>query len=158
MGFSRGIRPILNTISIGRCMATATTTTPNADPQTVSDLKFLKYDSNGSNRLYAVMKLHNIPYLVTKGDKIILPIKMKGVKVGDQLSISNVTTIGSPNFTFNNETGIPSDLYNIKANVVEITKEPYYEVYRKKQRCRRLKTFPVQNYQTVLLINELNLK
>lgn len=158
MGFSRGISPIPSSFNTMRYMATATTTTSGADPQTVNDLKYLKYDSNGSNRLYAVMKLHNIPYLVTKGDKIILPVKMKGVKVGDQLSINNVTTIGSPNFTFNIDSGIPSSLYNIKANVVEITKEPYYEVYRKKQRCRRLKTFPVQNYQTVLLINELNLK
>lgn len=123
----------------------------------VNDLKYLKYDSAGSNKLYAILRFHNIPYLVTKGDKIILPTKMKNVQVGDQLSINNVTTIGSPNFTFNDSEGIDTKLFDIKANVVEITREPYYEVYRKKQRCRRLKTIPVQNYQTILMINELKL-
>ncbi|EGV64524.1 hypothetical protein PSN45_004837 [Yamadazyma tenuis] len=123
----------------------------------VDDMKYLKYDSNGSNSLYAILRLHNIPYLVTKGDKIILPTRMKGVKVGDQLTFNNVTTIGSPNFIFNSENGVNPDLFEIKGSVVEITKEPYYEVYRKKQRCRRLKTIPVQNYQTILMINELKL-
>ncbi|CAH6719669.1 54S ribosomal protein L49, mitochondrial [[Candida] jaroonii] len=127
--------------------------------QTVSTQNFnlLKFDSNGSKNLYAILRIHNIPYLVTKGDKIILPTKLKGVKVGDQLDINKVTTLGSPNFTFNDNNGINKDLYNLKLNVVEITREPYYEVYRKKQRCRRLKTFPVENYQTVLTINELSL-
>lgn len=129
------------------------TTTPAVTDQ----LKYLKFDSIGSNNLYAILRLHNIPYLVTKGDKIILPTKMKGVQVGDQLDVNKVTTLGTTNFTYNDESGISPDLYTLKASVVEITREPYYEVYRTKRRNRRIKTFPVENFQTVLRINELSL-
>lgn len=138
--------------------AASTPSSASASTSSVSSaLKNLKFDSIASNNLYAVLRLHNIPYLVTKGDKIILPTKMKGVQVGDQLDINKVTTLGTTNFTYNDESGINNDLYTLKANVVEITREPYYEVYRKKQRCRRLKTFPVENFQTVLMIDELRL-
>lgn len=124
----------------------------------IPDLTPLKLDSIGSDSLYAIFKLHNIPYLVTKGDKIVLPFKLKEAEVGDLLILKDVVTLGSPEFTYNDDRGIPKELFDLKANVVEITREPYYEVYRKKQRCRRLKTFPVQNYQTILMINELKLK
>lgn len=99
-----------------------------------------------------------MPYLVTKGDKIYLPFKLKNALVGDELVLNNVTTLGAPEFTYNDDAGIPSLAYDLRASVVEITREPYYEVYRKKQRCRRLKTFKVEPHQTVLMINELSLR
>ncbi|KAK6202346.1 mitochondrial 54S ribosomal protein YmL49 [Scheffersomyces amazonensis] len=121
------------------------------------DLRPLKLNSNGSRDLYAIFKLHNMPYMVTRGDKVYLPFRLKGARVGDSLLLNYVTTLGSPEYTCKIDEGIPTDLYKLKASVVEITREPYYEVYRKKQRCRRLKTFPVEPYQTVLMINELKL-
>lgn len=121
------------------------------------DLTPLKLDSNGCRNLYAIFRLHNMPYLVTKGDRLVLPFKMKDAEVGDTLLLNDVTTLGSPEFTYNNSQGISEDLYDLKASVVEITKEPYYEVYRTKRRNRRVKTFPVQNYQTILMISELKL-
>lgn len=138
-----------------RGLSTASQVSPNS--KAIADLTPLKLDSVGSNSLYAIFKLHNIPYLVTKGDKVVLPFKLKEAEVGDLLILNDVVTLGSPEFTYNDDKGIPKELFDLKANVVEITREPYYEVYRKKQRCRRLKTFPVQNYQTILMINELKL-
>lgn len=123
----------------------------------VADLAPLKFDSNGSADLYAVCKIHNIPYMVTKGDKLILPYKIKDHKVGDVLKLNNVTTIGSRNFTYNDDTGIPESAYELTATLAEITKEPKYQVYKKKQRCRRLKTMDVEPFQTHLVINELKL-
>lgn len=108
--------------------------------------------------MYAIFKLHNMPYMVTKGDKVYLPFKLKNAEVGDQLVLNNVTTIGSPDYTLNDDAGIPSDLYSLKANVIEVTREPYYEVVKKKQRCRRFKRIPVQPFQTVLRIEELKLR
>ena len=99
-----------------------------------------------------------MPYLVTKGDRLILPFKLKNAEVGDTLRLNDVTTLGSPEFTYNDSQGISENLYDLKASVIEITKEPYYEVYRTKRRNRRVKTFPVQNYQTILTISELKLK
>lgn len=102
--------------------------------------------------------MHNLPYMVTKGDKVYLPYKLKDAQVGDSLILNDVTTIGSPDYTYNDANGIDTSLFDLKASVTEITREPYYEVYRKKPRCRRLKTFKVEPFQTVLTINELKLK
>ncbi|KAI5958771.1 hypothetical protein CANMA_004188 [Candida margitis] len=118
----------------------------------------LKLSSNGSRDLYAIMRLYNMPYLVTKGDKIYLPYKMKNVKVGDVLNLNDVTTLGSTNYTLNISTGIDPSIYELQASVVEITREPLYQVVKKKPRCRRTKTFNVEPFQTVLRINELKLK
>lgn len=152
---SRKALPLSLNLGI-RTLSTATNSTGTRGQ--TPDLTPLKLDSVGSNSLYAIFKLHNIPYLVTKGDKVILPFKLKDAEVGDLLILNDVTTLGSPEFTYNNDKGIAEELFELKANVVEITREPYYEVYRKKQRCRRLKTFPVQNHQTILMINELKLR
>lgn len=139
-------------------LRTLSTTSQGTGRDNVTNLSLLKFDSNGSKNLYAIFKMYNIPYLVTKGDRVILPFKLKGVQVGDRLKLNEVVTIGSPEFTYNDNNGISNELYDLTASVIEITREPYYEVYRKKQRCRRLKTFPVQNHQTHLMINELKLK
>lgn len=152
---SRGILTTRGFSSTGGLFHNADTTI-NKDSQ-IPDLSALKLNSAGSNHLYAVFKLHNMPYLVTKGDAVYLPFKLKNAQVGDELVLNDVTTLGSPDFTYNNDKGISTDVFRLKASVVEITKEPYYEVYRKKQRCRRLKTFPVEPFQTVLRINELRL-
>lgn len=123
----------------------------------IADLTPLKFDSNGCSELYAVCKIHNIPYMVTKGDKLILPYKIKNHKVGDVLKLNKVTTIGSRNFTYNDDNGIPESAYELTATLAEITREPKYQVYKKKQRCRRLKTVDVEPFQTHLVINELKL-
>ena len=145
-----------NSNGSGTSTATATATATSIQSP-LPDIKLMKYDSIGSTSLYAVFRLHNIPYLVTKGDKVVIPGKIKNVSVGDKLNLNNVTTLGTPNFTYTKNEGIDQELFKLTASVVEITREPYYEVYRKKQRCRRLKTFPVENFQTVLMINDLNL-
>lgn len=94
---------------------------------------------------------------MTKGDKIILPYKIKGHEVGDRLNLGNVTSIGSRNFTYNKAEGIDQSAFQLTATLAEITKEPKYYVYKKKQRCRRIKTVEVEPFQTHLVIDELKL-
>lgn len=146
------VRPA-NFLNTSRLLSTAI---PSA--ATTSPVSALKFTSNGSRDLYAIMKLHNLPYLVTKGDKVYLPYKLKNASIGDVLNITEVTTLGSPSYTLNAKEGIAPELFELKASVVEITREPVYQVVRKKQRCRRKKTFNVEPFQTVLMINELKLK
>ncbi|KAI5965010.1 hypothetical protein KGF57_000803 [Candida theae] len=133
-----------------------TISSPKQDYQ--HNLSALKLSSNGSKDLYAIMRLYNMPYLVTKGDTIYLPYKMKNVKVGDVLNLNDVTTLGSTTHTLNIKTGIDPSIYELRASVVEITREPLYQVVKKKPRCRRTKTTNVEPYQTVLRINELRLR
>ncbi|KAJ8144376.1 hypothetical protein OY671_002511 [Metschnikowia pulcherrima] len=140
-----------------RSTATLATKTATSSTQTLPDLRALKFDSNGSKDLYAICKIHNMPYLVTKGDRLILPYKIKGYNVGDVLKLDQVVTLGSRNFTYNNAKGIPEKAFSLTATLAEITREPLYHVYKKKPRCRRLKTLDVEPYQTHLVINELKL-
>lgn len=51
-----------------------------------------------SNELYAIFRIHNRPYLVTKGDTVTLPFKLKQAEIGDILNLEDVTTIGSRNY------------------------------------------------------------
>lgn len=120
-------------------------------------MRLLKFDSNGQQDLYAVGRIHNIPYLVTKGDKLVLPYKIRHHEVGDVLRLTNVTTIGSRNFTYNRAEGIPQEAFELTATLTEITKEPKWYVYKKKPRCRRLKTVEVEPFQTHMVIDELKL-
>lgn len=140
-----------------RLLSSSVTLRNAASQSKVSDLAALKFDSNGCSELYAVCKIYNIPYMVTKGDRLVLPYKIRNHKVGDLLKLSEVTTIGSRNFTYNDDKGIPETAYELTATLAEITREPKYQVYKKKQRCRRLKTVDVEPFQTHLVINELKL-
>lgn len=147
--------------NITRALSASSKTTASAVAKSTSkipDLTPLKLDSIGSESLYSVVSIYNKKYLVTKGDKIILPFKLRDAEVGDLLVLNQVLTLGSPQYTYHDKSGIPQETFDIQAKVVEITREPYYEVIRKKQRCRRKKTIPVENFQTHLMINELKLK
>lgn len=136
-------------------MLSQTASLRNSVARSTPDLTPLKLDSNASNELYAICKIHNMPYMVSKGDRLILPYKMKNLQVGDVLKLNNVTSIGSRNFTFNDDNGIPELAFELTATLAEITREPKYQVYKKKQRCRRLKTVDVEPFQTHLVISEL---
>ncbi|CAI5760472.1 unnamed protein product [Candida verbasci] len=133
---------------------TTTTTTATS----VSPINLLKYSSNGSRDLYAIANIHNLPYLIRKGDLVYLPYKLKNVKVGDLIDFKKITTIGSPNVTLNEKDGINPNLLDINASCVEITKEPIRVKINKKQRCRRTTRIYDEPYQTVIRINELRLK
>ena len=76
-----------------------------------------------SNELYAIFKIHNRPYLVTEGDKVILPFRMKNVEVGDILKLNDVTTIGSRNYKLI-DYPIDESVYSLQAVVTEKTKRP----------------------------------
>lgn len=155
--FLRGVRPLSISAPLRNVAQTAIPkTTISSLPKTQApSLQALKFDSNGCKELYAICKIHNMPYLVTKGDKLILPYRIKDLNVGDVLHIDRVLTLGSRNFTYNDDEGIPETAYALTATVTEVTREPLYHVYKKKPRCRRLKTVNVQPYQTHLVISEL---
>ncbi|CDO96059.1 unnamed protein product [Kluyveromyces dobzhanskii CBS 2104] len=107
-----------------------------------------------SNELYAIFKIHNRPYLVTKGDTVILPFKMKQAEVGDVLNLTDVTTIGSRNFKLVDDKIDPS-LYTIKATVLEKTKRPLRVREVTKRRNRKVRHAVNKGDLTVLRISEL---
>ncbi|KAG7731132.1 hypothetical protein KL948_003412 [Ogataea haglerorum] len=120
---------------------------------TVPDLTPLKYEQN----LYASLRVHNRPYLVTKGDEMILPFRLKNAEVGDVLNFHDVTTIGSRNYTYNLSGSIDPSIFTIKAVVVEKTKKPMYVKEITKRRNRHTRHVKVKHDYTVLRVSELKL-
>lgn len=104
--------------------------------------------------IYAVFRIHNRPYLVTEGDKVILPFKMNQAEVGDILKLSDVTTLGSRNFTLKGDP-IDPGLYNLKATVIEKTKRKFEIREVTKRRNRRVRHAKRKGDLTVLRINML---
>ncbi|SCW00740.1 LAFE_0C10902g1_1 [Lachancea fermentati] len=109
-----------------------------------------------SNELYAIFRIHNRPYLVTKGDKVYLPFKLKQAEVGDVLDLNDVTTIGSRNYKI---VDYPLDhsLYTIKATILEKTKRPMKVREVTKRRNRKVRHAKSKADLTVLRISELKL-
>lgn len=104
--------------------------------------------------LYAVFRIHNRPYLVTEGDKVILPFKMKQAEVGDILRLTDVITLGSRNFTLKDNPIDPS-LYNLKATVIEKTKRKFEIREVTKRRNRRVRHAKRKGDLTILRISKL---
>lgn len=109
-----------------------------------------------SNELYAVFRIHNRPYLVTKGDKVILPFKLKQADVGDVLRLTDVTTIGSRNYKVV-DYPLDESLYTIKATILEKTKRPMRIREVTKRRNRKVRHAKNKGDLTVLRISELKL-
>lgn len=109
-----------------------------------------------SNELYAIFKIHERPYLVTKGDEVILPFRLNRAEVGDTLNLTDVTTIGSRNYKLVDSQIDPS-IFTIKAVVLEKTKRAYQVREVTKRRNRRVRHAVNKADQTVLRISELKL-
>lgn len=122
----------------------------NNKPQQTIDITPLRLATD----LYAVFRIHNRPYLVTKGDKVILPFKMKQAEVGDTLKLTDVITLGSRNFTLKGDPIDPS-LYKLKATVIEKTKRKFEIREVTKRRNRRVRHAKRKGDLTVLRISKL---
>lgn len=109
-----------------------------------------------SSDLYAVFRIHNRPFLVTKGDTVVLPFHMKNVKVGDTLNLNDVITIGSRNHKLI-DYPIDSNLYTLTAKIIELTRKPIVVNEKTKRRQRRVRTVKTKQMITILRINELKL-
>lgn len=123
----------------------STQATPNA-----IDITPLRY----SNELYAAFRVHNRPYLVTLGDKVVLPFKLKQADVGDILNLNDVTTIGSRNYQLI-DNPIDPKLFTLKATVLEKTKRAFQIREVTKRRNRRVRHAKNKADLTVLRITEL---
>lgn len=108
-----------------------------------------------SNELYAVFRIHNRPYVVTKGDKVILPFKVKNAEVGDTLNLTDVRTIGSRNFKLVDEPIDPS-LYTLKATILEKTKRKFEIREVTKRRNRRVRHAKSKGDLTMIRISDFS--
>lgn len=124
-------------------------TTTNEKPADLTPLKL-------ANELYASIRIHNRPYVVTKGDRVILPFKIKLAEVGDVLRLTDVSSIGSRNYKL---VGDPIDpaLFTIKATILEKTKRAFHIREVTKRRNRRTRHAKSKGDLTILRISELKM-
>ncbi|VEU19559.1 DEKNAAC100111 [Brettanomyces naardenensis] len=119
----------------------------------IPDLTPLKFEQ----KIYATIDIHNRPYLITEGDEIVLPFRMKHADVGDVLQFTDITTVGSRNFTYHLKKGIDLAVASIKGVVVEKTKSPMYVKEITKRRNRHVRHVQVKHDLTKIRITELKL-
>ncbi|GMG20150.1 unnamed protein product [Ambrosiozyma monospora] len=131
------------------------TITTNTEAKLIPDLLPLKYEHD----LYATLSIHNRPYLITEGDEVTLPFRLKHGEIGDVLNFTNITTVGSRNYTYHVESGeISPEVLSVKGVVIDKTKKPMYVKEVTKRRNRHVKHHKVKHDLTVLRISELKLK
>ncbi|SCU83148.1 LADA_0C09824g1_1 [Lachancea dasiensis] len=150
--FASGAPNLMHPAFRARSSAVTRAFTSTPTPLQKMDITPLKL----SNELYAILRIHNRPYLVTRGDKVILPFKLKQAEVGDILNLNDVTTIGSRNFKIVDAPIDPS-LYNLRATVLEKTKRPMRIREVTKRRNRKVRHAVSKPDLTVLRISELSL-
>lgn len=146
---------LLTTRSLIQSSAIAFYTTASATEKTVETSKKLDVGPlKLSNELYAIFRIHNRPYLVTKGDKVILPFKVKQADVGDTLNLTDVITLGSRNYKLV-DYPIDHSLYTLKATVLEKTKRAFEVREVTKRRNRKVRHAKSKGDLTVIRIAEL---
>ncbi|TID21214.1 hypothetical protein CANINC_003494 [Pichia inconspicua] len=118
-----------------------------------TDLTPLKFEQN----LYATIKVHNQPYLVTKGDLVNLPFKMRAAQVGDIINFTKIDTVGSRNYTLHADDGIDTSKVTVKGVVVEKTKKPMIVKEVTKRRDRHVKHVFSKHDLTIVRISELKI-
>ncbi|KAL0639697.1 hypothetical protein Q9L58_001264 [Maublancomyces gigas] len=104
---------------------------------------------------YITIHIHKFPFLVTVGDLVRLPFRLKEVNVGDRLRITHASVLGSRDYTMKGNPYIDESLFECRAMVVEETSEPLRKKEKTKRRQRRIKTVKSKHPYTVLRISEL---
>lgn len=110
-----------------------------------------------ATELYAEFRVHGRPYVVTEGDRVILPYKVKNAEVGDTLNLTDVRAIGSRNYKLVDEP-ISPELYTLKATVIEKTKRKFEVREVTKRRSRRVRHAKSKGDLTMIRISELSVK
>jgi len=112
---------------------------------------------------FTKLHIHGKSYLITQGDTVRLPFRMKDVEVGDILRLNRAIVIGSRDYTLKAGTSLTGEkprylddrLYTCRARVVGVTTEPLRVKLKTKRRRRHVKRTLSKETYTVLKIMEL---
>ncbi|OLL27125.1 Homocitrate dehydratase, mitochondrial [Neolecta irregularis DAH-3] len=107
---------------------------------------------------YAVLHIHDRPYLLTENDQLTVPFNMKPLhRPGQIIRLTHCSKLGSRDFTIQGNPWIDNKLFTARAVVLEITKGPMFEKILDRRRQRHKKRVTSKHYQTVLRICELKI-
>lgn len=107
--------------------------------------------------LYATVHIHDRKFLVTEGDEILLPVRLRDAEVGDVLEFDKISTIGSRDHTLTGAPLIDPSHFKIKGVVIEKTREKRRINERTQRRVRHVRHVIVKNCITSIRISEISL-
>lgn len=165
MSVSRSSRSLLRSVPVcpfrlQQCRYNSTTPEPLSTLST--SLQKLSLQPN----YYAKVHIQNKAYIVTKGDLIHLPIRLRETSVGDTLSLTTLSAVGSRDYTMSSPapTGknqerkfLEAGLGRVSATVVEHTKQPMVTTIKKKRRNRHAKAIKNKQPYTVLRVTDVQI-
>ncbi|XBW37567.1 hypothetical protein QEN19_003148 [Hanseniaspora menglaensis] len=109
-----------------------------------------------ASNIYATFSIFGRPFTVQKGDTVILPSKLKGLKVGDEINFKDVETIGSSNYKIIDHPINPT-LFSLKGRVVELSRSKEKVFVHTVVRNRKDTHLKKHTDLTVIEISELKL-
>lgn len=145
-------------------LSTTSTTSPTIEPPPASPPAAIAQPDPSFSLLpllraqpqhYITIHIHSFPFLVTLGDTITLPFRLKGVVPGQTLRLTHASVLGSRDYTLKGNPWIDEKLYSCRATVVEETSEPMRVKEKTKRRQRKIKRVKSKHPYTVLRIKEL---
>ena len=107
---------------------------------------------------HAAVHVHAHPYLVTEGDVLRLPGRIRGVAPGDVLRLTRASMLGSRDWTLRGAPYVDSRLFDCRAIVVGEEAEPMRIKEKTKQRNRRIKRVKSKHRYTEIVIRELRVR
>ncbi|KAI0675490.1 ribosomal protein L21-like protein [Trametes maxima] len=119
------LRPTLRAVAT-RALHTQTAAAPATTPSALSLIR-----SQPSH--YVVASVAGRKYLLTPRDLLTVP-RLKDVKVGDVLKLSDIHELGSREYTVRGSPTIPAEQVHVEATVVEHTKGRMEVIFKKKRR------------------------
>lgn len=106
--------------------------------------------------LYATIHIYDRKFLVTEGDKVLIPTEFKDLQVGDEINLSEVSTIGSRDHTLTGNPRIDPSVFCIKGVVIEKTRTKREITEKTKRRRRHVRHVVSKNSVTAIRISELS--
>ena len=132
-----------------RALHTQTVTPPATAPNALSLLR-----SQPSH--YVIASLAGRKYLLTPRD-LLTVTRLKDVKVGDVLKLSDIHEVGSREYTIRGNPTLPPEQVKVEATVVEHTKGRMEVIFKKKRRKGYQKTIKHKQTYTRLRIGQIDI-
>ncbi|KAI0766924.1 ribosomal protein L21-like protein [Trametes elegans] len=142
------LRPSFSALA-SRALSTQASAPPAAVPNALSLIR-----SQPSH--YVVASVAGRKYLLTPRDLLTVP-RLKDVKVGDVLRLSDIHELGSREYTIRGSPTIPADHVRVEATVVEHTKGRMETIFKKKRRKGYERTVTHKQTYTRLRIGPIDI-
>ncbi|PVU93604.1 hypothetical protein BB559_003231 [Furculomyces boomerangus] len=106
---------------------------------------------------FATVIIKGRPFTVTKRDLVVMD-RIKDLKVGDVIKLTQITELGSKDFTIKGSPYINPELVNLQATVVEHPESSLMTIFKKKRRKGYQRTLKHKNQHTLLRVTELEVQ